>query len=440
MDCELKIIFWLCLILVVYTYVGYGVLLWLILKVKRLFWHREAELVLPLNEELLPPVTLMICAYNEEKVIEEKMENIRQLDYPASKLCVMWVTDGSNDRSNELLSQYPEVTLVFSPERRGKAAAMQHGLRENKNDLVVFTDANTMLNADAIREIVRQFMRENVSCVSGEKRVAARSVVGEASKLCGNEVVGHAIPDVPSPTRSLSQRDKTTAAKLESFTHYETAAAEGEGLYWKYESTLKQMDSDLYSAMGAAGELFAVRMEHYREAPSNALLDDFMMSMLIVKDGHRIAYTSKAYAVEYGSANMKEESKRKRRIAAGGLQSIWWLRALMNPFRYPKVAFQFVSHRVLRWSITPVALVALIPLNIALVALHAGTAYTIIGVAQLLFYLMALAGWLLNKAGHPNKLLNVPVYFLFMNLNVFLGIRYLMTHNSSGTWEKATRG
>jgi cellulose synthase/poly-beta-1,6-N-acetylglucosamine synthase-like glycosyltransferase len=397
--------------------------LFIILKVKHLLTHRSADPILPLNEELLPPVTLMICAYNEEEVIGWKMENIRQLNYPASKLCVMWVTDGSNDRSNELLRQYPEVTLVFSPERRGKAAAMQHGLRKNKNDIVVFTDANTMLNADALREIVRQFMKENVSCVSGEKRVSARPAA----------VSGGSTASVPARPDAMTGGSPAGTAAA-------TTAAEGEGLYWRYESKLKQMDSDLYSAMGAAGELFAVRMKHYHEAPSNALLDDFMMSMLIVKDGHRIAYTSQAYAMEYGSANMKEESKRKRRIAAGGLQSIWWLRSLMNPFRYPKVAFQFVSHRVLRWSITPIALVALIPLNIALVVLHAGIVYTVIGILQLLFYLVALAGWLLSKAGHTNKLLNVPAYFLFMNLNVFLGIRYLMTHKSSGTWEKATRG
>ena len=267
----------------------------------------------------------MICAYNEEEIIAEKMANIRQIDYPKDKLCVMWVTDGSNDGSNDLLRQYPEVTLVYSPERRGKAAAMQHGLHENKAPYVVFTDANTMLNSSSIREIVRQFMKDGVSCVSGEKRVAARSE-GQV-------------------------------------------AAEGEGLYWKYESTLKRWDSELYSAMGAAGELFAVRMEHYREAPGNALLDDFMMSMLIVKDGHRIAYTSEAYAMEYGSADMHEESKRKRRIAAGGLQSIWWLRSLMNPLKYPVASFLFVSHRVLRWSVTPFGShVALIPLNIALVS------------------------------------------------------------------------
>lgn len=391
----LKIIFWLCLALVVYTYVGYGAMLYIILKIKKLFVRREASPILPLDQQLLPEVTLMICAFNEADVIEEKMKNIRELNYPQDKLCVMWVTDGSSDDSNKLLASYPEVTLVYSPERKGKAAAMQHGLRKNKAEYVIFTDANTMLNANAIREIVRQFMRPNVSCVSGEKRVKAR--------------------------------------------HSGQAAAEGEGLYWKYESTLKKWDSELYSAMGAAGELFAVRMSHYRQAPSNALLDDFMMSMLILKDGHRIAYTKEAYATEYGSANTEEESKRKRRIAAGGLQSIWWLRSLMNPFAYPKVAFQYVSHRVLRWSITPIALFALIPLNLLLIVFDGHPLYCIIGVLQLLFYLSALTGHILKQIGHRNKLLYVPCYFMFMNLNVFLGIRYLMTHNSSGTWEKARR-
>jgi len=391
----LKIVFWICLFIVFYTYIGYGMLLYVMVLIKRLFCKTSQAPILP-DDDQLPDVTLMICAYNEEDIIREKMENIRQIDYPADKFCVMWVTDGSNDGSNDLLKQYPEVTLVYSPERKGKAMAMQHGLKVNKAEYVVFTDANTMLNPNAIREIVRQFMKPNVSCVSGEKRVAART----------NDQI----------------------------------AAEGEGLYWKYESTLKQWDSDLYSAMGAAGELFAVKMSDYREAPTNALLDDFMMSMLIVKDGHRIAYTSEAYAMEYGSANMYEESKRKRRIAAGGLQSIWWLRSLMNPLKYPLVSFLFISHRVLRWSITPFTMLALIPLNIALVALNAGVIYTIIGILQIIFYAAAALGWLQTKTGRHGGLLYVPYYFLFMNVNVFRGISYLRSHRTSGTWEKAKRG
>lgn len=391
----LKIAFWICLALVFYTYVGYGLLLFVLVRIKRLLGLVKPLPDLPADERDLPTVTLMICAYNEQDVIAEKMQNIRQLNYPAGKLCVMWVTDGSTDRTNELLSQYPEVKLVFSPERRGKAAAMQHGLSLNEAEIVVFTDANTMLNAEAISEIVRQMLRPGVSCVSGEKRVIAR--------------------------------------------HEGQTASMGEGLYWVYESMLKRWDSELYSAMGAAGELFAVRMSHYRQAPSNALLDDFMMSMLILKDGHRIAYTSEAYAMEYGSANMQEESKRKRRIAAGGLQSIWWLRSLMNPLKHPHVFFQFISHRVLRWSITPVALLALIPLNVALVVMHAGWLYTVIAVLQVLFYLAATVGWYLSLKGKKNRLFYVPYYFLFMNLNIFLGMRYLLSHNSSGAWEKAKR-
>ena len=390
----LKILFWASLIIVFYTYIGYGILLYIIIRVKRLFWGSPQKAVLPVDDEL-PSMTLMICAYNEEDVVAEKMENTLALDYPKDKLRIMWVTDGSSDRTNELLKAYPEVDIVFSPERRGKTAALKHGLRELKTRYVAFTDANTMINAGALREIARLFTDPTVGCVSGEKRVAARKA-GEM-------------------------------------------AAEGEGLYWKYESTLKRWDNELYSTMGAAGELYAMDPKLCREVPDEALLDDFMMSMYVVQAGKRIAYTPDAYAQEYGSANIFEESKRKRRIAAGGLQSIWWLRSMLNPFHQPLVTFQYVSHRVLRWSITPIAMVLLLLANIALVVMGAGNFYTVILILQILFYLMALAGWLLNRYGYKNKLLYTAYYFMFMNFNVFRGMAYLRTHGKSGAWEKAKR-
>ena len=390
----LKILFWFCLFLVFYTYLGYGMLLWLLLRLKRIFRGKAKPLALPADDDL-PHVTLMICAYNEEDVVKEKMDNTRQLDYPADKLHVMWVTDGSSDGTNDRLRDYPDVEIVYTPERRGKTAALNHGISLVKTPFTMMTDANTIVNREAVREIVRCFQDPRVACVAGEKRVMAR--------------------------------------------HKGQAAAEGEGLYWKYESALKRMDSELYSAMGAAGELNAIRTRFYKPMPETALLDDFVMSMRMVDQGYKIAYTSDAYAMEYGSADLTEESKRKRRIAAGGLQSVWWLRQMMNPFRRPVVAFQFVSHRVLRWSITPIALLALIPLNVALVMMKAGTIYTVIWILQVLFYLAALASWMLEKQGRKNKLLYVPYYFLFMNLNVFRGMAYLCTHNNSGTWEKAKR-
>lgn len=373
-------LFWVCLAIVFYTYLGYGIVLYLLVLAKRLFTKAKPQADIP--DECLPAVTLMVCAYNEEDIIKEKMDNTRQLDYPKDRLRLMWVTDGSTDSTNELLAEYEDVKVVYSPERRGKTAALKHGIKEVDTEIVIMTDANTMINAGAIREIARLMQDPKVGCVSGEKKVMAKNEGDEA--------------------------------------------AQGEGLYWKYESTLKRLDSELYSAMGAAGELCVIRRQLMTDIPDDSLLDDFVISMEIVKKGYKIAYTSQAYAMEYGSANMHEESKRKRRIAAGGLQSSWRLRSLMNPFRHPLVAFQFVSHRVLRWTITPICLFALIPLNTILVLSGAGTVYTVIWILQILFYAAATFG------------IRIPAYFVFMNLNVFRGMAYLL-NNSTGMWEKAKR-
>ena len=373
-------LFWLCLTIVVYTYVGYGIVLYLLVLIKRL--ATKAKPLADITDDCLPEVTLMVCAYNEEDIIAEKMDNTRRLDYPSDRLHLVWVTDGSNDNTNSLLAAYPDVKVIYSPERRGKAAAIKHGIKEIDTEIVMMTDANTMLNPGAVREIARLMQDPRVGCVSGEKKVMARSDSDEA--------------------------------------------AQGEGLYWKYESTLKRLDSELYSAMGAAGELCVIRRQLMTEIPDDTLLDDFIISMEIVKKGYKIAYTSNAYAMEYGSADLHEESKRKRRIAAGGLQSCWHLRSLMNPLRHPVVAFQFVSHRVLRWTITPACLFALVPLNTLLVLSGEGIVYTIIWILQILFYASAAAGVRISK------------YFVFMNLNVFRGMAYLF-NNSTGMWEKAKR-
>ena len=373
-------LFWLCMAIVVYTYVGYGIVLYLLVFVKRL--ATKAKPLADITDDRLPEVTLMVCAYNEEDIIAEKMDNTRRLDYPSDRLHLVWVTDGSNDNTNVLLSAYPEVKVIYSPERRGKAAALKHGIKEIDTEIVMMTDANTMLNPEAVREVARLMQDPKVGCVSGEKKVMARSDSDEA--------------------------------------------AQGEGLYWKYESTLKRLDSELYSAMGAAGELCVIRRQLMTDIPDDTLLDDFIISMEIVKKGYKIAYTFNAYAMEYGSADLHEESKRKRRIAAGGLQSCWRLRSLMNPLRHPVVAFQFVSHRVLRWTITPVCLFALVPLNTLLVLSGEDIVYTIIWILQILFYASAAAGVRISK------------YFIFMNLNVFRGMAYLF-NNSTGMWEKAKR-
>lgn len=387
--------FWICAALVVYTYLGYGVLLFIIIRIKRLFCPRAPRPAVGQSPESLPDVSILICAYNEEEVVKDKMANCLAFDYPKEKLHIVWCTDGSDDSTNERLAAYEGVTILHRPDRRGKTAAMNRAMAEIASDIVIMTDANTMVNAGAVKEIVALFMNPKVGCVAGEKRVGGGD-------------------------------DSSTAQA-------------GEGLYWKYESTLKKWDFELYSAMGAAGELCAVRRSLYEHVPEDTLLDDFILSMRMVAKGYRIAYTPDAYALESGSANMEEESKRKRRIAAGGLQSIWHLRTLMNPFRYPVVAFQFVSHRVLRWSVTPFALLALIPINVYLVLSCSQWIYIATWILQILFYAAAYGGFVLDGKGKRNKFLYVPYYFLFMNVNVFRGISYLCSHKGSGVWEKTKR-
>lgn len=185
-----------------------------------------------------------------------------------------------------------------------------------------------------------------------------------------------------------------------------------------------------------------MRRELFEEMRTDTLLDDFILSLRIVMQGHAIAYCANAYAVESGSADMREEEKRKVRIAAGGLQSIWRLRPLLNPFRYGTFCFQYISHRVLRWSLTPILLFLLLPLNTILIfTTSTPLLYAIIWLLQALFYLMGSWGYYLSMKHIKNKILFIPYYFLFMNVNVIRGFNYLRKRkgNASGAWEKARR-
>lgn len=388
----LEIIFWTFLLIVFYTYIGYGILLFVLVKIKERFFkpvscHKSEE---------LPDVTLFIAAYNEEEVVDEKMTNSLLLNYPKEKIKFIWVTDGSNDATNEKLAAYSEVKIIFQPQRQGKTAALNRGMKFVHTPIVVFTDANTMINREAIHEIVHCLTNKKVGCVAGEKRIAIQISDG--------------------------------------------AAAGGEGIYWKYESKLKSLDSRLHTTVGAAGELFAIRKELFEEMENDTLLDDFILSLRIAEKGYKIAYCDKAYAIENGSADMQEEEKRKVRIAAGGLQSIWRLRALLNPFKYGTLSFQYISHRVLRWSLTPLALFSLLPLNAILaVRYYPSIIYNTILALQLIFYIMGYLGYYLSTKSIKSKLLYIPYYFLFMNINVIKGFFYLNRKRGTGVWEKAKR-
>ena len=392
----LKITFWILLFIVFYAYIGYGIVLFLLIRIRRMFGLSRRRTNTAGFE---PEVTLFIAAYNEKDFIAEKIKNSLELDYPKEKLHMVWVTDGSDDGTPDLLKQYAGVEVHHLPARSGKIGAMNRGMKFVKTPFVVFCDANTMLGRESIRRIVYLFNDPKVGCVSGEKRIFSK--------------------------------DK------------DSAAGAGEGLYWKYESTLKKWDAELYSVVGAAGELFAIRTELYQEVERDTLLDDFIISLRVAQKGYTIQYDPEAYAIETASANVKEELKRKIRISAGGIQSVIRLRSLLNVFKYGTLSFQYFSHRVLRWTLAPLSLLFMLIAGFIL-ALNEGIIslgfYSILFWLQVLFYLSALLGWYLENRAIRVKLLFVPYYFFIMNLSVFLGLKRYLKGSQSVNWERAKRG
>jgi len=392
----IKIIFWVLIFIVFYAYIGYGILLYFIISIKR-FFAKSLKIVPLFNE--LPEVTLFIAAYNEKDFVETKLENSYNLDYPKDKLKIMWVTDGSDDGTPDLLRKYEDIIVLHEPARNGKISAMNRGFQYVTSPIVVFSDANTILGKESIREIVRLFSKPGVGCVSGEKRIF--------------------------------KKDK------------DSAAGAGEGIYWKYESKLKQWDAELYSVVGAAGELFAVRTELFQPVEPDTLLDDFIISLRIAMKGYTIQYSPKAYAMETSSSNVKEEMKRKIRIAAGGIQSVIRLYPLLNIFKYGVLSFQYISHRVLRWTLAPISLPLIFILNLILannVGLLSPSLYTILFWCQIVFYSSALTGWYLENKQLRVKILFIPYYFFIMNLSIYLGMKRYITRQQSVNWERAKRG
>ncbi len=385
----LEIAFWALFGIVFFTYIGYGGVLYFLVSLKR----QRSQKNRLVGESYQPTVSLVIATYNEHDCIKEKIENSLNLNYPKDKFEVVFISDGTTDWSYEILMANRDIRHLYQPERRGKTAAINRAMKHINSDIVVFSDANALLNENAIQELVKHFKNPEIGCVAGEKKVIS------------------------------SEQDD--------------AASAGEGMYWKYESTLKKWDAELNSAIGAAGELYAVRRELFTEVPTDTILDDFTISMLIVSKGYKIAYEPNAYAMEHSSLNVEEEMKRKVRISAGGLQAIVRLRHMLNIFKFGTLTFQYVSHRVLRWTITPICLFFLIPVNLML--LEYGVLYQVLLGLQAFFYFGAFMGWRMQKQKIKNKWFFIPYYFFVMNLSVVLGMFRFMKSNQSVVWEKAKR-
>lgn len=389
----LKAFFFAGLFIIFYSYIGYGCLVWFLLRVRRFLKPVRPQNTVSATG--LPPVTLVVAAYNEEGFIVEKIENSLALNYPEGQLDIIFITDGSSDETPQLAARYDKIQVLHLPERKGKVAAMHRAMSYVRTPIVVFSDANTLLNKDSIHNIARHYHDAGTGGVAGEKKIMAAG----KGKVAGI----------------------------------------GEGLYWKYESFLKRLDSDLYTVVGAAGELFSIRTELYEPAGDHVLLDDFIISLKVCRKGYRVQYEPDAYALETPSSSLREERKRKVRISAGAFQSMAMLKDLLNPFKYPLLSFQYISHRVLRWTLCPLLLPVILIINIILVAQGASALYSGLLLCQALFYVTAMAGWLLANRNIKSKLLYVPYYFLFLNVSLYQGFFRHLKGQQSVLWDKAVR-
>ncbi len=379
----------IAIFIIFYSYAGYGfivlILNWLLNKKVTPKVDKKAK---------LPTLTLLVAAYNEQDCIEEKILNSLSLNYPKNLIKILFITDGSTDNTNQIIQKFPNIVLLFEKSRKGKISATKRAMEYVDSEIIVFSDANTTINSDALLKIVKHYNNPKVGGVACEKKVRVKDV--------------------------------------------DNASGAGEGFYWRYESFLKQQDSDFYSVVGAAGELFSIRTKLFEPIPSDSIIEDFYMTMKIAEKGYTIKYEPQAYAIEDPSFSVSEEYKRKTRIAAGGIQSIIRLWRLLIPFKQPALTFLYVSHRVLRWSLAPLLLLVIMVLSI-LLAVKENLFGQVILLLQIIFYVLAFVGYALRNKKVKAKLFYIPFYFSFMNYAVYVGAFRYFAGRQSVVWEKSKR-
>lgn len=387
-------IFWLLAFILLYTYAGYTFLLWITAKIYS--WTRSTATNMESSAEELPAVTMVVAAYNEKAVVSQKIANINQLNYPPEKVFQLWVTDGSTDGTEEVLKDYPEVSIIHHTERLGKAEAINRAMKLVQTPVTVFSDANTIVEPNSLIELVKPLTDSKTGGVAGEKRILN------------------------------SKNGNPTSA--------------GEGIYWRYESFIKSMESATGSTISAAGELFAIKTELFTPIPPDTLLDDFEISSRIILGGNRVKYSRYAAASEYGSLNFSEEMKRKVRIAAGGFQFLFRNLQLLNPFPHPGYTFKYFSHKVLRWAFAPACLFLLPFFNAIIITAESENPFYLLTLVTLLsFFLLGLFGHLARNRKAIPHLMFLPYYAILMNISEIVGFFKFIQHKHNPKWDKSKR-
>lgn len=376
----------LCLAVPVYVYAGYPALLWLATRLTRTQQRRTSD--------DLPTVTLVISCYNEGAVIGKKLDNALALDYPADRLDILVVSDGSEDGTDEIVRarQANNLRLIRQEGRLGKTMGLNLALEQTDAEIVVFSDANALYAPDALRKLVRHFADDKVGYVVG----AALYTDGE-----------------------------------------ESAAAHDENLYWRYELAMKLWESQLYSVVGGDGAIYAIRRSLWQPLQQRDI-NDFVNPLQIVAAGYQGVFDPEARCFEETAGDHEREAARKQRIVNRSIRGLMRVKSVMNPLRFPRFSWMVISHKLLRWLIPLFAVLGVA--GSAVLSALGNSLFQLVILGAAFLTLLAALGYSLQHLKQLPVWLSFPYYFVMVNLYALRGILQAVRGETQVTWQSTRPG
>ena len=377
-------IFWCSLFLIFYSYIGYYLILVVLTKFKSA--QRKYD------TSYTPRISVIIAIHNEDKIIDRKIKNCLELNYPKDKIKFYFGSDGCTDRTNSILKRHENDVIrpYLFTERRGKACVLNELVEYAEGEILVFSDANTMYESNSIRYLVQHFVEPKIGGVCG---------------------------------------------KLVLFSPNDDVGGQGETLYWNYENRIKYLEGKIKTVFGANGAIYAIRKNLFRNLPEDkVVIDDFLIPLKIVREGYDVVFEEKAVGKEATSLSFKDEFVRKVRIGASNYNALQEIRSLLNPLK-GFVAFGLWSHKVIRWFV-PFFLITLFLSNLFIVESFFYTAS--LGL-QLLFYLLVFCGWIFSMKGIRVNFISYIYYFGMVHFALFVGFYKFLTGTQKPTWTRSER-
>lgn len=374
--------FWIIVSLIFFTYIGYPVVLILLSK--------TCGKDIKKDDEYLPTVSLIIAAYNEESFIEKKILNSLRLNYPKDKMEIIVVSDASNDQTDEVVKKYKQqgVQLLRVEGRVGKNLARNHAVMASRKEIIVFSDATTLYQSNAIRKLVRNFADSSVGMVSGHV--------------------------------SFSDKRNGMMGIVTRF-------------YWLYENAIKKAQSRLFSLTGSVGCISAFKRHLYHSLPAN-VLEDFTLPLIILSQNHRVVYESEARAFEEVNKNPEQEYRMRVRLIRGAIAGLFYASQFLSFKKHQAIGIQLVLHKILRWMF-PLYTLQLFLFNIFFFLQFDSYFFDLMMIVQFAFYSFAVLGLFTQLPGVVGKIISFPTYFLVVNVASLRAFYLAITSELEASWE-----